>query len=68
MLRRYEYIPIVLLLGLTVVLTIKPEPVLNYAHAAAESLNNPEHYVMSVIGTRPIPSPESKAAMLEVQP
>ena len=68
LLRRYEYIPIVLLLGLTVVLTFKADPVLNYTQAAADSLNNPEHYVMSVIGTRPIPSPEAKAAMLEVQP
>ena len=36
LLRRYEYIPIVVLLGLTVVLTFKAEPVLNYAQAAAD--------------------------------
>jgi len=38
------------------------------ASAAAESLNNPEHYVMAVMATRPVPSPEAKAAALEMQP
>ena len=67
-LRRIECVPIVLLLGLCVVLTIKAEPVLRYTQAAADTLNNPERYVMAVMGARPVPSPEAKAAMLEVQP
>ena len=67
-LRRIECLPIVLLLGLCVVLTFKAEPVLRYTQAAADTLNNPERYVMAVIGTRPVPSPQAKAAMPEVLP
>ncbi|MCB1655671.1 MAG: cation:proton antiporter, partial [Pseudomonadales bacterium] len=68
LLRRFEYLPIVLLIGLCVVLTFKAEPVLRYTHDAADTLNNPERYVMAVIGTRPVPGPEAKAALQEVQP
>ena len=67
-LRRIECLPIVLLLGLCVVLTFKAEPVLRYTQAAADTLNNPERYVMAVIGTRPVPSPEARTAIQEVQP
>ena len=67
-LRRIECVPIVLLLGLCVVLTFKAEPVLRFTQAAADTLNNPERYVMAVMGSRPVPSPEAKAAMQEVQP
>lgn len=67
-LRRIECLPIVLLLGLCVVLTFKAEPVMRYTQAAANTLNNPERYVMAVIGTRPVPSPQAKAAAQEVQP
>ncbi|MGB7649518.1 MAG: cation:proton antiporter, partial [Pseudomonas fluorescens] len=68
LLRRYECIPIFFLLGLSIILTFKAEPLMRYTQATAESLNNPEHYVMAVMATRPIPSPEAKAAALEVQP
>ena len=67
-LRRIECLPIVLLLGLCVVLTFKAEPVLRYTQAAADTLNNPERYVMAVIATRPVPSPQARAAAQEVQP
>ena len=67
-LRRIECLPIVLLLGLCVVLTFKAEPVLRYTQAAADTLNNPERYVMAVIATRPVPSPQARAAQQEVQP
>ncbi|WP_300726831.1 monovalent cation/H+ antiporter subunit D [Pseudomonas sp.] len=66
--RRIECVPIVLLLGLCVLLTFKAEPVLRYTQAAADTLNNPEQYVMAVIGTRPVPSPQTKAALQEAQP
>ncbi|NNA04522.1 monovalent cation/H+ antiporter subunit D [Pseudomonas lundensis] len=68
LLRRYECIPIVVLLGLCVVMTFKTEPVMRYTQAAADTLNNPERYVMAVMGSRPVPSPEAKAAMQKVQP
>ncbi len=68
LLRKLECAPIFLLLGLSVVLTFKAEPLLRYTQATAEALNNPQQYVMAVLGTRAVPSPEAKSAMLEVQP
>ncbi|MGF0238720.1 monovalent cation/H+ antiporter subunit D [Rhodococcus sp. IEGM1300] len=68
LLRRFECVPIIILLGLSVALAFKAEPLLRYTQAAADALNNPQQYVMAVLGTRAVPSPESKAAMLEVQP
>ena len=59
---------IFLLLGLSIVLTFKAEPLLRYTQATADALNNPQQYVNAVLGTRAVPSPESKAALLEVQP
>ena len=68
LLRRFECVPIIVLLGLSVALTFKAEPLMRYTQAAADALNNPQQYVMAVLGTRVVPSPESRAAMLEVQP
>lgn len=68
LLRKLECAPIFLLLGLSIVLTFKAEPLLRYTQATAEALHNPQQYVMAVLGTRAVPSPEGKAAMLEVQP
>ncbi|WP_207866511.1 monovalent cation/H+ antiporter subunit D [Pseudomonas sp. 58(2021)] len=67
-LRKLECVPIFLLLGLSIALTFKAEPLLRYTQAAADALNNPQQYVMAVLGTRAVPSPEAKAALLEVQP
>ncbi|KII36561.1 monovalent cation/H+ antiporter subunit D [Pseudomonas fluorescens] len=68
LLRKLECAPIFLLLGLSIVLTFKAEPLLRYTQATAEALNNPQQYVMAVLGTRAVPSPEAKTAMQEVQP
>jgi multicomponent K+:H+ antiporter subunit D len=68
LLRRLECVPIFALLGLSIALTFKAEPLLRYTQAAAEALNNPQQYVMAVFGTRAVPGPEARAAMLEVQP
>jgi len=68
LLRRFECVPIIALLGLSIALTFKAEPLLRYTQAAADALNNPEQYVMAVLDTRAIPSPEAKAALAEVQP
>jgi multicomponent K+:H+ antiporter subunit D len=53
---------------MSILLTFKAEPLMRYTQDTAVSLNNPEHYVMAVMATRPVPSPEAKAAALEVQP
>ncbi|MBX9404709.1 monovalent cation/H+ antiporter subunit D [Pseudomonas baetica] len=68
LLRKLECAPIFLLLGLSILLTFKAEPLLRYTQATADALHNPQQYVMAVLGTRAVPSPEAKAAMLEVQP
>ncbi|MFP3680314.1 monovalent cation/H+ antiporter subunit D [Pseudomonas sp. SIMBA_041] len=68
LLRRFECVPIIVLLGLSIALTFKAEALLRYTQAAADALNNPQQYVMAVLGTRAVPSPEAKAAMAEVQP
>ncbi len=68
LLRKLERAPVFLLLGLSIALTFKAEPLLRYTQATADALNNPQQYVMAVLGTRAVPSPEAKAAMLEVQP
>ncbi|MDI1334003.1 monovalent cation/H+ antiporter subunit D [Pseudomonas sp.] len=68
LLRRFDCVPIIVLLGLSVALTFKAEPLMRYTQAAADALNNPQQYVMAVLGTRVVPSPEARAAMLEVQP
>ncbi|MEJ5059991.1 MULTISPECIES: monovalent cation/H+ antiporter subunit D [unclassified Pseudomonas] len=67
-LRRLECVPIFALLGLSILLTFRAEPLLRYTQAAADALNNPQQYVMAVLGTRAVPSPEARAALLEVQP
>lgn len=68
LLRSFECLPIIVLLGLGIVLTFKAEPLLRYTRETAEALNNPEHYVMSVLATGAIPSPDARAALQEVQP
>lgn len=68
LLRKLECAPIFLLLGLSIALTFKAEPLLRYTQATAEALNNPQQYVFAVLGTRAVPSPQARADMLEVQP
>jgi len=64
-LRRFECLPIVALLGLCILLTVKAEPLLRYTQAAAESLDTPGRYISAVQATRPVANP---SAAVEVQP
>ena len=68
LLRRYECIPIVILLALCVSLTFKAEPLLRYTADTAAALDDPSQYVMTVLGSRPVPNPHAAAAGVEVQP
>ncbi len=63
LLRPFECLPIIVLLGLGIALTFKAETLLRYTQSAADALNNPEHYVMSVLATRAVPNPEARAAL-----
>ena len=65
-LHRYECLPIVILLGLCLVLSLKAEPLLRYTQDTAASLQTPESYIEAVLGTRPVPGPATHAA--QVQP
>ncbi|WLH15145.1 monovalent cation/H+ antiporter subunit D [Pseudomonas hefeiensis] len=68
LLRPFECLPIIVLLGLGIALTFKAEPLLRCTQEAAAGLNNPEHYVMSVLATRAVPGPKADSALTEVQP
>ncbi|WP_010224299.1 monovalent cation/H+ antiporter subunit D [Pseudomonas donghuensis] len=68
LLRRYECIPIVVLLGLCVLLSLHAEPLLRYTQDTAAGLQDPEQYVSAVLSTRPVPGPTTLAASSEVQP
>nr|WP_281459156.1 monovalent cation/H+ antiporter subunit D [Pseudomonas sp. P13] len=68
LLRPSECLPIIVLLGLGIALTFKAEPLLRYTQEAAAGLNNPDHYVMSVLATRPVPGPKADSTLTEVQP
>ncbi|MNK88362.1 Na(+)/H(+) antiporter subunit D [compost metagenome] len=68
LLRRLECVPIFALLGLSIALTFKAEPLLRYTQAAADALYNPQQYVMAVLDTRVVPNPSAVAAPQEVQP
>jgi len=68
LLRRLECIPIFALLGLSIALTFKADPLLRYTQAAADALYNPQQYVMAVLDTRVVPNPSAAAPPQEVQP
>ncbi|WP_347911841.1 monovalent cation/H+ antiporter subunit D [Pseudomonas grandcourensis] len=68
LLRRLECVPIFALLGLSIALTFKADPLLRYTQAAADALYNPQQYVMAVLDTRVVPNPSAAAAPQEVQP
>ncbi|MDF9757743.1 multicomponent K+:H+ antiporter subunit D [Pseudomonas hunanensis] len=65
-LRRYECVPIVILLGLCIFLSLKAEPLLRYTQDTAASLSTPEAYVKAVMATRPLPGPTTLS--VEAQP
>ncbi|MGE8384159.1 MAG: cation:proton antiporter, partial [Pseudomonas putida] len=65
-LRRYECLPIVILLGLCIILSLKAEPLLRYTQDTAASLQAPEAYIEAVMAARPIPGPTSLD--VQVQP
>jgi multicomponent K+:H+ antiporter subunit D len=66
MLRRYECLPIAILLGLCFVLTFKAQALLQYTQDTAAALHDPRQYVLSVKAARSLPGPASLAS--EVQP
>ncbi|MFS0827701.1 monovalent cation/H+ antiporter subunit D [Pseudomonas phoenicis] len=65
-LRRYECVPIVILLGLCLALSIKAEPVLRYTQDASASLQTPDRYIEAVLSSKPLPGPTNP--QLEAQP
>jgi multicomponent K+:H+ antiporter subunit D len=68
LLRRYECLPIMILLGLCITLTFQAEPLLRYTQDTASALHEPKQYIQSVMATRPLPGPVSDTAISAVQP
>lgn len=68
LLRRYECLPIVILLGLSIALTFQAEPLLRYTRDTAAALHEPKQYIQSVMATRPLPGPVSDTGISAVQP
>ena len=66
LLRRYECLPIAMLLGLCMVLTFKAQALLQYTQDTAAALHDPRQYVLSVMGTKVLPGPTALSP--EVQP
>jgi multicomponent K+:H+ antiporter subunit D len=66
-LRRFEYVPIVILLGLCITLTVMAEPLLRYTRDTAAALHEPKQYVQSVLATRPLPGP-TRGGISEARP
>ncbi|WP_317847572.1 monovalent cation/H+ antiporter subunit D [Pseudomonas sp. HTZ2] len=66
LLRRYECLPIVILLGLCILLSVQAEPLLRYTQDTAASLQTPDTYIQAVMATRPVPGPTT--ADIQVQP
>ncbi len=67
-LRRYECLPIVILLGLCIALTFQAEPLLRYTRDTAAALHEPRQYIQSVMATRTLPGPVSDTGISAVQP
>ena len=68
LLRHYECLPIVILLGLSIALTFQAEPLLRYTRDTAAALHEPKQYIQSVMATRPLPGPVSDTGISAVQP
>ncbi|MEQ7922568.1 monovalent cation/H+ antiporter subunit D [Xanthomonas sp. WHRI 1810A] len=66
LLRRYECLPIAMLLGLCMVMTFKAQALLQYTQDTAAALHDPRQYVLSVMGTKVLPGPTALSP--EVQP
>ncbi|MFS2159387.1 monovalent cation/H+ antiporter subunit D [Pseudomonas sp. Pseusp122] len=58
-LRTYECLPVVILLGLCIALTFKAEPLLHYTRDTANALHDPQQYIFSVMAARPVPNPST---------
>jgi multicomponent K+:H+ antiporter subunit D len=55
-LRVAECVPIVVLLGACVMLTVRADPVMRYAQATADALHDPARYIEAVMSAKPVPS------------
>lgn len=58
-LRVLEGLPIALLLGACLLLTLQAGPVMRYMQATADALHAPQRYVRAVMSARPIPGPQA---------
>lgn len=52
-----ELLPIIGLIVLSIALTLRVSPAMEYFHAAAQALHQPAQYIQTVLGTQPVPNP-----------
>jgi multicomponent K+:H+ antiporter subunit D len=57
LLRVVEYVPIGVLVGMCVLLTVKAEVVMRYTQATVATLYQPRYYIDAVMSSRPLPTP-----------
>ena len=57
-LRIIEGLPVVLLLGACVLLTLRGETLLDYLRATADTLHQPQRYIDAVLAAQPVPQPD----------
>ena len=66
LLRVVEFVPIAVLVGVCVFISVRAEPVMRYAAATAEALYSPAGYIDAVLSARPRPTP-TNAERLRLQ-
>ena len=57
LLRVVEFVPIAVLVGACVFISVRAEPVMRYAMATADALYSPAGYIEAVLSARPRPTP-----------
>jgi multicomponent K+:H+ antiporter subunit D len=67
-LRVAEVLPIALLVGACVLLTVRAEALMRYAQAAASALHAPQGYIRAVMSARPLPTATNADRLGQPQP
>ncbi len=64
-LRIIECLPVAVLVGACMALTVRAEPVMHYTRAAADALHQPAQYIATVMSARPVPAPAAQKLPIE---
>ena len=64
-LRIIECLPVAVLVGACMALTVRAELVMHYTRAAADALHQPAQYIATVMSARPVPAPAAQKLPIE---